>query len=431
MFNLEQSISEWRGQMLSAGVKNPDIVDELESHLREDWARRVESGESEEQACEGAVQGVGQASLLKHEFAKLSGKRWAWLGKLKGIVAGAFVPVPSSSTFTPGARWTLELARQEAPRLNHGFVGTEHVLLGLLALEDGVVPNVLRKLGVDRESLKQQIENLVSTFPPSKISGRLPYTPRVEKSLRLAATEARASQHACVGAEHILLGLVLEGDGVAGRVLRDFGLSPKTTREEIMREVSRNRFGAMDEQLEKRLRFLRKANTEDMPHSDRGLLDHLLGTRQLLVEWEARPALCDAGLFHSVYGTECYELQAIPLTMRNEVQQLIGEEAESLAWLFCMIRRESLYENPGHDGEWRVQHRLTDEWLPLTKIQFQDLLTLNIANTLEAYPRCSWFWRRYLRWGLRAYLRRFRDIAIPPAQRAFDQIDVQWWEIWK
>src|SRR5687768_7831154 len=127
MFNLEQSISEWRGQMLSAGVKSPDIVDELESHLREDWARRMQSGEGEEQAFEGAVRGIGQASLLKHEFAKLSGKKWAWLGKLESIIAGAFVPVPSLSTFTPGARWTLELARQEAPRHHHGFVGTEHV----------------------------------------------------------------------------------------------------------------------------------------------------------------------------------------------------------------------------------------------------------------------------------------------------------------
>src|SRR5688500_17804169 len=135
MFNLEQSISEWRRQMLSAGVKNPDIVDELESHLREDWERRVQSGESVEQAFEGAVQGVGQASLLKHEFAKLGGKGWAWLRKLKGMMAGAFDPVPCLSTFTPGARWALELARQEAPRLHHGFVGTEHVLLGLLALE--------------------------------------------------------------------------------------------------------------------------------------------------------------------------------------------------------------------------------------------------------------------------------------------------------
>jgi Clp amino terminal domain, pathogenicity island component len=242
MFNLEQSISEWRGQMLSAGVKNPEIVDELESHLREDWARRVQSGESEEQAFEGAVQGVGQASLLKHEFAKLSGKKWAWLRKLKGVMAGAFDPVPSLSTFTPGARWTLELARQEAPRLNHGFVGTEHVLLGLLALEDGVVPNVFKEMGVDRDGVRRQIENWVSTFPPSKMPGRLPYTPRVEKSLRLAATEAKVSKHACVGAEHIFLGLLLEGDGVAGRVLRNLGLSSETVREEIAREVGRSRY---------------------------------------------------------------------------------------------------------------------------------------------------------------------------------------------
>ena len=187
----------------------------------------------------------------------------------------------------------------------------------------------------------------------------------------------------------------------------------------------------MDEQLENRLRFLQKANTEGMPHSDRGLLDHLLGTRQLLVEWGARPALCDAGLFHSIYGTEYYELQAIPLSMRKEVQQLIGDEAESLAWLFCMIRRESLYENPGPKGEFRVQHRLTNEWLPLTKVHFQDLLTMAIANTLEPFPICTRFERRYLRKYLRKYLRRFRNITIPPAQRAFDRIEVRWWEIWK
>jgi hypothetical protein len=244
MFNLEQSISEWRRQMQSIGIKNPEILDELESHLREDLARRVQSGESEEQAFEGAVQGVGQASLLKHEFAKLGGKKWAWLSKLKGVIAGAFVPVPSLSTLTPGARRTLELARQEAPRLHHGFVGTEHVLLGLLALEDGAVLNVLKKLGVDREGLKQQIENWVSNFPPSKMPGRLQYTPRVKKSLRLAATEAKIAQHACVGAEHIFLGLLLEGDGVAGRVLKNLGLSPETTREEITRELGRNRGGS-------------------------------------------------------------------------------------------------------------------------------------------------------------------------------------------
>src|SRR5262245_44162451 len=76
----------------------------------------------------------------------------------------------------------------------------------------------------------------------------------------------------------------------------------------------------MDEQLENRLRFLREANTETMPHSDCGLFDHLLGTRQLLVEWGSRLALCDAGLFHSIYSTEYYEQKALPLTRRGAVR---------------------------------------------------------------------------------------------------------------
>jgi hypothetical protein len=183
----------------------------------------------------------------------------------------------------------------------------------------------------------------------------------------------------------------------------------------------------MDEQLENRLRFLRQANTEGMPHTSRGLLDHLLGVRQLLVEWEARPALCDAGLFHSIYGTQHYELKAVPLSMRNEVRQLIGEEAESLAWLFCTMRRETLFQNPGPEGELRVQDRLTDAWLPLTGVQFQDLLTIVFANSLEAFPRRSRIGRR----KLRRRLRRFRGIAIPPVQAAIDRLDVRWWEIWK
>jgi hypothetical protein len=240
MFNLEQAISAWRRQMESVGVKNPEIVDELESHLREDLARRVQSGESEEQAFEAAVQDVGQASLLKHEFAKLGRRKWAWLRKLKGDIAAAFDPVPALSTFNLGARRTLELARLEAPRLHHGFVGTEHVLLGLLALEDGTVPNVLKTLGVDRQGLKRQIEDWISDFPTSNMPNQLPYTPRVKKSLRLAATEAKVSRRACVGAEHILLGLLLEGDGVAGRVLKNLGLSPETTRAEITRELGRS-----------------------------------------------------------------------------------------------------------------------------------------------------------------------------------------------
>jgi ATP-dependent Clp protease ATP-binding subunit ClpC len=92
-------------------------------------------------------------------------------------------------------------------------------------------------LGVDREGVTRQVENWVSDFPSGKIAGELRYTPRVKKSLRLAAMEAKVSKDASVGAEHIFLGLLLEGDGVAGRVLRDFGLTAERTREEIKREV--------------------------------------------------------------------------------------------------------------------------------------------------------------------------------------------------
>jgi ATP-dependent Clp protease ATP-binding subunit ClpC len=247
MFKLEQAILEWRRQMLAAGITNPDIVDELESHLRDDWERRVESGESEERAFEDAVQGVGEAARLEREFAKPGVRKRSWLRLLKGVVAGVFDPVPSMSTFTSDARWTLEMAWQEAPRLHHGFVGTEHVLLGLLALEDGVVPNVLKNMGVDREGVRRQVGNWVRTFPPGNVPDRIPYTPRVRKSLHIAAREAGVTRNASVGAEHILLGLMLEGDGVAGRVLRDFGLSPERTREEIMREAARSRRGRLDD----------------------------------------------------------------------------------------------------------------------------------------------------------------------------------------
>jgi hypothetical protein len=183
----------------------------------------------------------------------------------------------------------------------------------------------------------------------------------------------------------------------------------------------------MDEPLENRLCFLRKANTEAMPHSDRGLFDHLRGTRQLLVEWGARPALCDAVCFIRFTAPKHYEQTAVPLTRRDEVQQLIGEEAESLVWLFCMMRRETFFLDLGKDRSTSVQHRETGEQIPLSGTQHQDLLTLLFANSMEAFPRCSWFERRSMSMALRHY----RKFAVPSVQRALDRMDVRWWEIWK
>ena len=114
------------------------------------------------------------------------------------------------------------------------------MLLGLLALEKGVVPNVLKTMGVDREGLRKQIEDLVSIFSSPKMRSELPFTPRVKRSLKLAALEAKFSPDECIEAEHIFLGLLLEGDGVAGRVLKSLGLRSEATRAEILKELDRN-----------------------------------------------------------------------------------------------------------------------------------------------------------------------------------------------
>lgn len=182
----------------------------------------------------------------------------------------------------------------------------------------------------------------------------------------------------------------------------------------------------MSEELERRLRFLRDVNIEVREHSGRGLLDHLLGTRRLLVEWGAPAALCEAGLFHSVYGTEGYQQPTVPLGMRAQVRELIGNEAECLVWLFCVMRRETLRGNIGRCGDLAVTHRLTGERLALADGQFEDLVNLTFANELEAYPRMSRTWRR----GSRAYLHGFRQVAMAGARQAFDAVSPRWWEFW-
>jgi hypothetical protein len=235
MFNLDQAISEWRRQMLATGVKALDILDELESHLREAIDEQIQAGSNPEQAFEIAVRRIGNPDALRSEFAKVGGGRWTFLRRLKTAFLWASLPSPSLTAFTDGARQTLELAAMEAPRLHHDFIGTEHVLLGMLSLENGVLPGLLKRMGVDRQDIRSQIEKWFDILPAGKISGRLPYTPRVKKALSLAAREAKACHSPTVGPEHIFLGLLLEGDGIAGRVLKNLGLTAETTRAEILK----------------------------------------------------------------------------------------------------------------------------------------------------------------------------------------------------
>src|SRR5208282_6577865 len=144
------------------------------------------------------------------------------------------------NNFTPRAQQVLALARKEADRFNHNFVGTEHLLLGLIKLGQGVAVNVLQKLGLDLDTVRLEVEKQVGTGPDSKMIGNIPYTPRVKKVLALAAKEAKNLNHTYVGTEHILLGLLREGDGVAARVLKDLDVDIEQTRQEILKELDPN-----------------------------------------------------------------------------------------------------------------------------------------------------------------------------------------------
>src|SRR6516165_7282339 len=144
------------------------------------------------------------------------------------------------NNFTPRAQQVLALARKEADRFNHNYVGTEHLLLGLIKLGQGVAVNVLQKMGLDLETVRMEVEKQVGSGPETKLVGNVPYTPRVKKVLALAGKEAKALNHSYVGTEHILLGLLREGEGVAARVLKSLELDIERTRNEILKELDPN-----------------------------------------------------------------------------------------------------------------------------------------------------------------------------------------------
>ncbi|RRJ97668.1 ATP-dependent Clp protease ATP-binding subunit [Opitutaceae bacterium TAV4] len=141
------------------------------------------------------------------------------------------------NNFTPRAQQVLALARKEADRFRHNYVGTEHILLGLIKLGQGVAVSVLQKMGLDLETVRAAVEKQVGTGQETKSQGSIPYTPRVKKVLALAGKEAKALNHSYVGTEHILLGLLREGEGVAARVLKALEVDIERVRQEILREL--------------------------------------------------------------------------------------------------------------------------------------------------------------------------------------------------
>ncbi|MFC1706144.1 ATP-dependent Clp protease ATP-binding subunit [Planctomycetota bacterium] len=136
--------------------------------------------------------------------------------------------------FTERARRVMGLARQEAQRFNHEYIGTEHILLGLIQEGSGVAANVLRNLDIDLDKIRREVEKIVQSGPSMVTMGQLPFTPRAKKVLELAVEEASNLGHNYIGTEHLLLGLIRENEGVAAQVLLNLGLKLDDVREEVL-----------------------------------------------------------------------------------------------------------------------------------------------------------------------------------------------------
>ncbi len=136
--------------------------------------------------------------------------------------------------FTDRARKVMALANQEAQRFNHEYIGTEHILLGLVKEGSGVGANVLKNLDVDIKKLRLEVEKLVKSGPDMVTMGKLPHTPRAKKVIEFAIEEARSLNHNYIGTEHLLLGLLRETEGVAAQVLMNLGLKLEDVRQEVL-----------------------------------------------------------------------------------------------------------------------------------------------------------------------------------------------------
>ncbi|MEM1071007.1 MAG: Clp protease N-terminal domain-containing protein, partial [Planctomycetota bacterium] len=146
--------------------------------------------------------------------------------------------------FTDRARKVMQLANQEAQRFNHEYIGTEHILLGLVKEGSGVAANVLKNLEVDLRKIRLEVEKLVQSGPEMVTVGKLPKTPRAKKVIEYSMEEARNLNHSYVGTEHILLGLLREQEGVAAQVLMNLGLKLEDVREEVLNLLGHGLEGA-------------------------------------------------------------------------------------------------------------------------------------------------------------------------------------------
>ena len=238
-----------------------------------------------------------------------------------------------NNNFTPRARKVVELARAEARRFNHNYVGTEHILLGLIKLGEGVAVNVLGRMGLDLKTVRTAVEKQVGPGPEeAKAPETIPLTPRVQKVMAHALTEARALGHAYVGTEHILLGLLKEGEGVAARVLQQLDVDLERCRKEILADID----PSASDDVEKK--------DGDTPPSEDAPEDAPPPARRASGEDAARPGRGERLSLLKTFGRDLTEL-----AKAGELDPVIGRKEEIRRVVQILCRRTK--NNPVLIGE--------------------------------------------------------------------------------
>ena len=192
------------------------------------------------------------------------------------------------NNFTPRSKQVLVLAQQESLRFNHGYVGTEHLLLGLLKLGQGVAVSVLKSMDLNLETLRMEVEKISGSSGSTQVQGDIPYTPRLKKVLALAAKEAKTMNYNYIGTEHLLLGLLKEGESVAAKVLRNLNVNIDVVRKEVLQALDPNFLPSDGDngligmaqkktQTEKSLNTLRAFGRNLTELAQRGELDPVIG----------------------------------------------------------------------------------------------------------------------------------------------------------
>jgi hypothetical protein len=276
MFNLEEAIASWRRQLSAGNAIEPVSLDELESHLRDAIETKTREGVELEVAFHRSIFELGEAETLKSEFqtAHPNSPRRARIVRTACILliaisalltANFFSPAdaqkifavlialglfglflakyiaatrfkssdPDLSAFSPSALETLKLARAEAPRLHHDYAGTEHLLLGISAQ----IPGLFNRLGINRDTIRAEIQKLVGIGPSHISPQEIPLTPRAKHALRLADEEAKKLGHSTTTPEHVFLGLLREPSGVASHLLKNLGVKIDSARKEVLQQM--------------------------------------------------------------------------------------------------------------------------------------------------------------------------------------------------